>query len=59
LLSKNDQEFTPEILESLIPTKKVKRPQDNSDIASEELSKGEQRSAGEVESQDAMEEEKE
>ena len=55
VLSKNDKEFTPDLLESLIPTKKIKRPQDVSDITSDELS----REPGEIEeSQEAMEEEK-
>ncbi len=55
---RNDKEFTPELLESLIPTKKVKRPQENTEN-NEDNNKNEPRDLEEGEiAQDGMEVEK-
>lgn len=57
MLIKNDKEFTPELLESLKPTKKVKRGE-TIDVMSDEVSKSEQKSLEEGEIGDEIDEEK-
>jgi hypothetical protein len=58
MLIKNDREFTPELLESFRPSKKIKKPVDSSEVTSDDLSKGEQKSPGEISAQDGIEEER-
>jgi len=58
MLIKNDREFTPELLESFRPSKKIKKPADTSEVTSDDLSKG-QKSPGEISVQDGIEEERE
>lgn len=60
MLSKNDKELTPEVLESLIPTKKIKKAE--TDITNDETNKAEAKSPkspGEITpEEDSMQEEK-
>ena len=57
MLLKNDKDFTPELLESLRPSKKVKKPE-TTDPLSDEVSKSEQKSVEEGEIQEGMDEER-
>ncbi len=56
MLIKNDREFTPELLETFRPSKKIKKPTDTSEV-SDDLSKG-QKSPGEISEKDGIEEER-